>query len=126
MLSATNMGAEMRVGLAAAMAAACLSMYPLAPVADEPVIGQWKGTGLTTTRPFHAAGPWELQWEASGLFQVFLHRPGHDESGEMPDIIANQVQGSKGSAYVDHGGDFYLQISALAPWTARAVLVSTN
>jgi len=35
---------------------------------------------MTTTRPFHVDGPWELQWTTSGgLFSIYLIKVGSDK-----------------------------------------------
>ena len=79
-------------------------------------IADWSGSGMTTTRPFHADGPFEIEWDASGFFQTMLDRVGGGET-----IIANQIEGGPGSSYVPEGGDYYLKVSAMARWHARAV-----
>jgi len=83
---------------------------------DGKEIVHWAGAGMTTTRPFHADGPFEIQWDARGFFQATLNHVGADKT-----IIANQTEGSTGSSYVSEGGDYYLDISALGPWRTRAV-----
>lgn len=86
---------------------------------------EWRGNGLLTTRPFHMPGSWELQWESKGqFFQVMLYPKGESSEQTMPKILANQASSGPGSSYVDSGGDYYLVVNAMGPWSARAVLVS--
>ena len=57
------------------------------------VIAQWSGSGMTTTRPFHADGPFEIQWEAKGFFSATLVAV--DGGGSL---IANQADGGRVAA----------------------------
>jgi hypothetical protein len=65
--------------------------------------------------------PFGIQWDASGFFQATLNRVGGDDS-----IIANQIQGGPGSSYVPEGGDYYLKVSAMAGWRAKAVALPSG
>jgi hypothetical protein len=101
----------------------CYDAIRITPPAEkspspEKAIAQWSGNGMTTTRPFHVDGPWELQWSASGFFQAFLKRAGGDD-----EIVANQVEAGSGSSYVADGGDYSLTVNAMERWTAKAVAV---
>jgi hypothetical protein len=86
---------------------------------------EWHGNGLLTTRPFHMSGSWEFQWDSKGqIFQVMLYHKGESSGQAMPNLLANQTSGGPGSSYVDSGGDFYLVVNAMGPWSAKAVLVN--
>jgi hypothetical protein len=75
--------------------------------------------------PFHMPGSWEFQWDSKGqFFQVMLYHRGESSGQAMPNILANQISGGPGSSYGDSGGDFYLVINAMGPWSAKAVLVN--
>jgi hypothetical protein len=96
------------------------------PKADGmPALATWRGRGSLRTRPFHVEGPWELQWaSAKGLFAVTLHRM----SGEGPKstVLANGIDGARGSAFLPSGGDFYVQVEAMQAWSAKAVPVDES
>ena len=87
---------------------------------EENALFRWSGTGMTTTRPFHVGTSWELQWDSSGLIQIYLYRAGND----MPDIVANQPSAGKGSSYQPEPGDYYMKVNALGAWKARVVAVT--
>lgn len=74
---------------------------------------------MTTTRPFHADGPWELRWDAGGFFQATLEKVGGEE-----DTVANQLQPGQGSSYVPTAGDYYVKFVAMSHWTAKAVALA--
>ncbi len=89
---------------------------------DERTVAKWSGFGGMRTRPFHVDGPWELQWNsAKGYFAVTLHRLSGD--GPKDDLLANGMEGGSSSSYQPNDGDFYLEIEALQPWSARVVSV---
>jgi len=92
---------------------------PRAKPDKEAVIAQWNGTTMTTTRPFHVDGSWELQWTtSSGFFSIKLIKVGGDEQ-----LIANQTNASTDStSYMPDGGDYYLRIQG-DDWTVKAVNV---
>lgn len=89
-----------------------------APSPSEAVIMRWSGSGMMTTRPFRATGPWELRWHsAPGYFSIRLHTVGQEDAA----LLANQTRGGDSSAYRPKGGTFYLEVSASADWSAEAV-----
>jgi hypothetical protein len=56
------------------------------------------------------------------MFQIMVYSKG--ESGEIPSIAANQMDGTPGSAYQPHGGDFYLTFNTVSGnWTTCVVSV---
>ena len=71
------------------------------------------------TRPVTFSGPWVLQWKAEGLFLVHLI----DTKGLIAHLLVSQPSGGQGSASWPKGGTYFISVVALAPWTARAVLV---
>lgn len=82
-------------------------------------IDQWSGDGTLTTHPFHADGPWEIQWAtASGPFVIELAKP-----GGRSDVIANQTDQASSSSFVPEGGDYYLKVIANSPWSIKLVSV---
>jgi len=82
-------------------------------------IDQWSGDSTLTTRPFHADGPWEIQWAtASGPFVIELAKP-----GGRSDVIANQTHQASSSSLVPEGGDYYLKVIANSPWSIKLVSV---
>lgn len=85
----------------------------------ETVIAEWSGVGLSSPRPFRASGPWEFQWRATGFFQVTSQEIGTRWS----QLLANQATEGDGASYVGKAGEFVVQINAMAPWTARVVLI---
>lgn len=89
----------------------------------EPVIKEYSGSGMQTTRPFTVNTAWEIQWEAKAgdfvLFQIYLY----DGSGSLVDIVANQSDPGKGSYYSPKGGEYYLNINAVADWEIKIVEV---
>lgn len=85
---------------------------------SETVLARWSGSGMMTTRPFRAPGPWELRWHsASGFFSARLHTVGTEDAN----LLANQGRGGDSSAYRPNGGTFYLEFSATADWSAEVV-----
>lgn len=88
--------------------------------ADEKVVAHWSGVGMLATRPFHLAGPGEIQWKASGFFQATMYKAG---SVTMPDVVANQLSGGPGTYYVAQGGDYYIKFSAMEQWSAQVVVL---
>jgi hypothetical protein len=111
---------------------ALLAPSALAQVAkQETVIFQFQGNGTATTRPFHADGPWELQWEATStngaiLFSAESYLVGQPEHFEK--LLANTGGETKephlsGTAYHEKGGDYYLTISSFGLWRVRVVSV---
>jgi hypothetical protein len=83
------------------------------------IIAQWSGSGMTTTRPFHAEGPFEVQWETTEYFSAYL-----DQVGGHQTLIANQ--NSAGSSYVPDGGNFYIKIEAMGDWHIRVVALPSE
>jgi membrane-associated protease RseP (regulator of RpoE activity) len=82
-------------------------------------IDQWSGVSTLTTRPFHADGPWEIQWAtSSGPFVIELAKP-----GGKSDVIANQTHQASSSSVVPEGGDYYLKVIANSPWSIKLVSV---
>jgi hypothetical protein len=118
----------MLAALVIAMASAAWAQQVCPPLpTGEPVIAEWHGDGKLVTRPFHIDGPWELQWSIkplpgeppqNAMFQVFSYHPGSKE----PTVLA--VGETNSSAYVDQGGDYYLDIHGIGAWTARVVKVT--
>jgi hypothetical protein len=97
-----------------------ISPGPVPP--GESVIMRWSGSDRMQTRPFHAEGPWELQWTSSkGYFSATLHRTSDpDGSGKL---LANGTQGGSSSFYHPTGGDFYITFTGSQPWSAVAVAI---
>ena len=102
-----------------AIAATIIAALSPAQAADT-VIQKWSGNGLLNTRPFTTTGPWELQWDSSGLMQVFMS----NANGDDQEVIANQVSGGHGTSYIPKPGTYLLKFNALGKWSAQAVLVS--
>jgi hypothetical protein len=85
----------------------------------EPIIAEWGGSGMMTTRPFHVDGPWELQWQSNGLFVVKLF----DGNGNY-DLIASESEPGTSRSYVPNGGNYYIKITASGGWKMKAVSLS--
>lgn len=101
-----------------------MSQLPAAK-SSETIVSSWHGSSNMQTRPFHVDGPWELQWHnAQGLFTVTLHRLDGSQSKDL--LVANGVVADSSSSYQPEGGDFYLEIEAVAPWYIQAVLVPST
>ena len=82
-------------------------------------IDQWSGNSRLTTRPFHANGPWEIQWAtSSGPFVIELAK-----LGGRSDVIASQTHQASSSSFVAEGGDYYLKVIANNPWSIKLVNV---
>jgi peptidoglycan hydrolase-like protein with peptidoglycan-binding domain/uncharacterized protein YecT (DUF1311 family) len=102
-----------------------------APTTDV-VIAEWKGYGSTTTRPFHADGAWELQWDATAMYGAALFSATSHVEGKAngyDKLLANTGGDTSqpvihGTAYHQQGGDYYLSIQSLGEWHVRVVSIS--
>lgn len=85
---------------------------------NETFLAKWSGDTMMTTRPFRAAGAWELRWTASsGYFSIRLLEVG----SEQDKLIANQTTAGSSTSYRPSGGTFYLEITGTGPWSVQAV-----
>ena len=85
--------------------------------AADPVLVRWSGVSTMTTRPFHVDGPWELRWSSDGPFSAVLHQLDGDEVH----VVAEASGRASSSAFWPKGGDYYLEVTTTAPWTASVV-----
>ena len=75
-------------------------------------------TGSMNTRPFNAAGPWEIQWSAEGaIFQVYVY----SATGDLVGVAANQQGAGDGASYQPKPGTYYLHVNALGKWSIEIV-----
>jgi hypothetical protein len=92
-------------------------------VADDPIIKEYSGNGMQTTRPFVVKTSWEMQWDTKPedfmMFQVYLY----DGDGNLIGVAANQTKPGKGSFYNPKKGTFYLTINAICDWEIKIVEV---
>jgi hypothetical protein len=102
--------------------AALLFASPLGAV--EACEFQRSGTGMQTTRPFHMAGPWEVQWTLTGKIELFQLTALEQRNPDAPNFLASQVGNSPGSSYSPKGGDYFLQVNALGEGRWSLCIVS--
>jgi hypothetical protein len=103
-------------------------------LAADTVIADWSGTGLGTTRPFRAAGPWEFRWSCSpaGVFGAWLYKFGEPEQPEgtgYDDILAmtggkTNGQNERGSSFHSKGEEYYIKIMASCDWHVQILGIS--
>jgi len=99
----------------------------IAPQADMPsrTIVEFSGSGNLTTRPFTVPNGWEIQWSYKntgnpggiGIFSMILY---HD-TGEVIDVITNQMNSGQSSVYRAKGGRYYLEIKAMGDWKVKVI-----
>ena len=92
-------------------------------IAEDPIIKEYSGNGMQTTRPFVTKTTWEMQWNTKAedfmLFQAYLY----DGDGNLVGVVANQTKPGKGSFYSPKKGTYYLTINAMADWKIKIIAV---
>ena len=92
-------------------------------VANDPIIKEYSGNGMQTTRPFIIKTSWEMQWDTKiedfMMFQVYLY----DGNGNLIGVVANQIKPGRGSYYSPKKGTFYLTVNAIADWEIKIIEV---
>ena len=103
------------------------SPAPVGPVgpatfspSTDPVFAAWSGSSNMQSRPFHADGPWELQWiNDKGFFAITVHAL----RSQHGDLVANTTNAGQSSHFYPDGGDFYLEVESSNGWQIRAVSI---
>lgn len=103
-----------RILLCVAAVICSASAVRAADCSDPRSIAEFRGNGITNTRPFETDGPFELVWSSDKFVGITLEQP--DRPGAFKTVRAVGSKGG-GSAYLPMGGKFYLQIDGSDNWT---------
>lgn len=93
-------------------------VVPNPAFAGETLVKEFRGVGVSDTRPFEVGNGWEIQWESSEpRLLIFVYAA----DGELITDVAAAANQKSGRLYFPEGGTYFLRLHGDDKWVIRVV-----